>query len=136
LGTLSATIEYLGHTSIATDISIQACAYALCNIQRYTPHASIICCDWRYPPFKTHFDCIVGSDILYEKRWIEPIVEFLKNHIVSGGKAIIADPGRPYWLLFKHTAIINGFIAQKSDFVVTHSSLTPVEILHLKKNAT
>ncbi|MBN1981524.1 MAG: methyltransferase [Chitinivibrionales bacterium] len=133
LGTLSATLASLGNQSIATDISFQGCQYSRRNIMRYRSDSQVVCCDWRFSPFKSYFNYILGSDILYEKRWIEPIVMFLKHHLVDNGVAMIADPGRPYWELFKQTALSNGLRIRKSDFLLAKNTLTRIEILHLEK---
>ncbi|MBN1979972.1 MAG: class I SAM-dependent methyltransferase [Chitinivibrionales bacterium] len=131
LGTLSATIASLGLKSVATDISHRGCRFASENIKRYTDKDLVVCCDWRHSPFLQKFDCIVGCDILYEKRWIKPIVDFLRNTLVSKGKAVLCDPGRPYWNLFKTEVLSQGFVVEKIDTILASNNMTIVEILHL-----
>lgn len=117
----------------ATDISFESCRYAYANIALYTPHVMVTCCDWRKPPFKCQFDMIVGSDILYEPRWVEPVFLFLKNHLKSNGTALIADPQRAQWNQFKELMLSNGFALSESVKKTASSGKTEVEIVTLVK---
>jgi predicted nicotinamide N-methyase len=42
------------------------------------------------------FDRIIGSDILYEAKHAELVPQVLDRLLARGGKALIADPARPY----------------------------------------
>lgn len=43
------------------------------------------------------FDWVIGSDVLYERAHGQQLADTLSRFLVSsGGKALIADPGRPY----------------------------------------
>jgi len=50
--------------------------------------------DWRKPEFDGSFDIIIASDVLYERRWLEPVNRILNDYIGQGGFAMIAEPGR------------------------------------------
>jgi ETFB lysine methyltransferase len=62
--------------------------------------------DWRNPDLDKCFDCIVASDILYEKRFFKPISDLLKHHLKKNGLAIIAEPNRkiaiPFFKMLKN----------------------------------
>lgn len=42
------------------------------------------------------FDWVVGSDILYERGQPEPVARVIDEWLTPGGRAVLADPGRPY----------------------------------------
>ncbi len=133
LGIISTALATAGHPVIATDISFQACSYTAANMRKYTENGRILCCDWRFPPFTNHFDLIVASDILYEKRWIEPVLLFLKNHLTENGSALIADPTRQNWEEFKSSAVSSGFAIEVIVQEKVNEGKTMVEILKIQK---
>jgi hypothetical protein len=50
--------------------------------------------DWREPGKSQNFDIIVAADIIYEKRWLKPILNVLERKMTISGQAYIADPDR------------------------------------------
>jgi predicted nicotinamide N-methyase len=50
--------------------------------------------DWRHPPDGAGFDCIIGADLLYERRHFEPILETVERLLAPAGKVILSDPDR------------------------------------------
>ncbi|WP_457571665.1 class I SAM-dependent methyltransferase [Desulfovulcanus sp.] len=51
--------------------------------------------DWRKPGFKEKsFDYILGSDVLYERRFFEPISRLFDRFLAPGGKIWLGDPER------------------------------------------
>lgn len=42
------------------------------------------------------FDWVIGSDILYERRFAHPLAQVFSKVLKPGGVAILTDPGRPY----------------------------------------
>jgi ETFB lysine methyltransferase len=56
------------------------------------PHFQLL--DWREPQIQDSFDLIIASDILYEKRFFQPIFKLFKNYIAPHGMIIIAEPNR------------------------------------------
>ncbi|WP_147821918.1 class I SAM-dependent methyltransferase [Salidesulfovibrio onnuriiensis] len=58
--------------------------------------------DWRRPAFRDHcFDFIWGGDVLYEKRFFEPLKLLFRSSLAEGGKIWIGEPvrtvSRPVW---------------------------------------
>lgn len=49
--------------------------------------------DLRHPP-ELAFPVILGSDVMYEERLIEPLVNLIDRSLVPGGVALITDPDR------------------------------------------
>ncbi len=51
--------------------------------------------DWRRPAVpRGRADLVLGADILYERRFFEPVADFLDFALAPGGRALIADPER------------------------------------------
>jgi predicted nicotinamide N-methyase len=42
------------------------------------------------------FDRVIGSDILYERKYPPMVARVIDEHLREGGEAIVTDPGRPY----------------------------------------
>jgi len=96
----------LGLTSMA--IMLQQPAYFLCSdyeaeaLQQARenfilneidlPHFQQL--DWRDPQIHDSFDVIIASDILYEKRFFQPLLNLFKNYSAPRGTIIIAEPNR------------------------------------------
>ena len=41
-----------------------------------------------------HFDLVVGSDLLYDRHNLEPLVHFLDSYVGQNGEIVLVDPGR------------------------------------------
>jgi len=110
LGVVSALLHDRRLHVVACDIAFDGCRYAARNLRvsRRAP-PPVVCCDWRDSPLKTRFDMIVASDVLYEQRWVLPVLNFLKATLSPGGIAYIADPCRHWWREFRETAARQGF---------------------------
>lgn len=58
--------------------------------------------DWRQPALKAGaFDFIWGGDVLYEKRFFDPLIRLFRHALAPGGKIWIGEPvrtvSRPVW---------------------------------------
>ena len=58
--------------------------------------------DWRQPAVKGQaFDFIWGGDVLYEKRFFDPLIRLFRHALAPGGKIWIGEPvrtvSRPVW---------------------------------------
>tara|TARA_B100000683_G_C12470814_1_gene547722 strand:+ start:566 stop:1261 length:696 start_codon:yes stop_codon:yes gene_type:complete len=58
--------------------------------------------DWRYPALRPNaFEHIWGGDILYEKRFFDPIIRLFRHALAPGGAIWIGEPvrtvSRPVW---------------------------------------
>ncbi len=57
--------------------------------------------DWEKDnPDLGQFDWVIGSDILYERRYAESLAYAISKRVAPHGKVVIADPGRPYLQAF------------------------------------
>lgn len=51
--------------------------------------------DWREPHDRT-YDLVIASDLIYERRNVEPVITMLNSMLAAGGTALVADQDRPY----------------------------------------
>lgn len=132
LGVISAALSTKSPYIISLDISPDACIFCNRNMHRNGAIPRVIASDWRAIAFKTQFDLVVASDILYEQRWITPVLDCIKALLKPEGKAWIADPCRRFWEQFKQSAVQNGFSTNILHQEKTNNGKTQVEILELK----
>ena len=102
----------------------------------YSGPAMVVCSDWRAPPFKIKFDCIVASDIIYEQRWISPVLDFCASFLKKDGSAFIADPCRQWWKNFQDAAVSKGFAVTRVWREVVNQGKTTTEIVRLTRAPT
>jgi len=65
--------------------------------------------DMRAPMAKT-FDVILVSDLIYERRNVEPLVNLLDQMLAKNGTALVSDQGRPYQENFLKLLQEKGFV--------------------------
>ncbi len=73
--------------------------------------------DWRSPP-PDLYDLIIASDLVYEARNIEPMVELFKKTLAPGGTALAADQNRPHAEAFQVCLKKHGFKVEAMSFAV------------------
>ena len=57
--------------------------------------------DFRSPPDDRKYPVVIGSDLMYEERLVNPLVGLLKAVLAPGGICLIADPDRTAARVFK-----------------------------------
>jgi len=57
--------------------------------------------DFRSPPHDRKYPIVIGSDLMYEERLVNPLVGLLKAVLAPGGLCLIADPDRTAARVFK-----------------------------------
>jgi predicted nicotinamide N-methyase len=50
--------------------------------------------DWRYPPAGVEFPLLLGSDLIYEIRNVEPLVALIKQMLHPDGECLLTDQDR------------------------------------------
>lgn len=50
--------------------------------------------DFRCPPDDVKYSVVIGSDLMYEERLVDPLVGLLRAVLAPGGVCLIADPDR------------------------------------------
>jgi len=91
-----------GGQVLAMDYEPAAVAHAARNLRENGLQAAVAVMDWRRPACAPgRFDCIWGSDILYETRFYEPLITLFRDLLAPGGRIILSEPwrevSRPVW---------------------------------------
>ncbi len=86
----------------AVDYEERAIVHAAGNAAANGAHLSLAVMDWRRPCFANKtFDFILGSDILYETRFYEPLAPLFRALLAPGGRIWLSEPWRqvsqPVW---------------------------------------
>lgn len=81
--------------------------------------------DWRFPPPLDPFPIIVGADLLYERRLLQPLLACLTLLLAPGGSALLADPARRPAGEFLDAARARGFT------ITTRTVTVPPGRVHL-----
>jgi predicted nicotinamide N-methyase len=97
LGLPSIAAALAGAHVLATDWSAAAVARAADNAERNGTHVDTLVCSWAEPePIveRGPWSGVLASDVLYERRDVEPLLAVLPRLLDGSGEAWIADPGR------------------------------------------
>jgi ETFB lysine methyltransferase len=95
LGLVSVIAASAGARVVAVDYEWPAVYCASQSMQANRVRFFPVQMDWRAPAFKSgRFDLIVGGDILYEERFVEPVAGLLESALAPGGRAWFAGPER------------------------------------------
>jgi predicted nicotinamide N-methyase len=66
--------------------------------------------DWRYPPPDLKFPLVLGADLIYETRSVEPVVNLIKQVLTPNGVALLADQDRIPTEQFRQALTDRGFL--------------------------
>jgi predicted nicotinamide N-methyase len=97
LGLPAIAAALAGGRVLATDWSADAVAQTSDNAERNGARVDTLVCSWGAPAAlleRGPFDLVLASDVLYEARDAEPLLDLLPRLLAPGGEAWIADPGR------------------------------------------
>lgn len=91
-----------GGRVVAVDYEEAAIAHAARNARINGLPVDLAVMDWRHPCFtEAGFDIIWGSDILYETRFYEPLVQLFRTLPAPGSRIWLSEPSRqisrPVW---------------------------------------
>lgn len=94
---VSLALRAVGASVVATDYEPDALRFAELNARRngLGPLATEVV-DWRSPPDGLRSPLVIAADVLYERRNAEAIAELLPRVVAPGGRALLADPRRPW----------------------------------------
>jgi predicted nicotinamide N-methyase len=87
---------HAGAEVLVTDYEPAALEFAQRNAALNDLQIATACLDWRGPHWPRGFDLVLAADILYESRNVAPVARLIPELLAPGGRAWIADPGRPY----------------------------------------
>lgn len=84
-----------GWSVTVTDYDTQAIAFARINAERSgvtLTGARLL--DYRVPLERGDYDLVLASDLLYERRNVEPLARWIASALRPGGTALVSDPNR------------------------------------------
>jgi predicted nicotinamide N-methyase len=96
LGFTALVGQWLGARVVAVDYEEDALRFAAqnANINQVTQPLWTLM-DWRRPAVRFQsMDRIWGGDIMYEKRFVAPVLRFLRHALAPRGLVWLAEPGR------------------------------------------
>ena len=111
LGLTAMVAQDLGASVLAMDYEFEALNYARHNTLANAMSAPLWTqMDWRKPAVrKGALYRIWGGDIMYEKRFVAPILRFMAHALALDGKAWLAEPGRTIYDSFLHALQSEGW---------------------------
>ena len=84
-----------GYRVIVSDYDDDALEFAVENARRNgVPQPEVRFVDWRKTYTDLAPDRIVAADVLYEKRHLQPIAQFVRQHLRPDGFALVSDAHR------------------------------------------
>jgi ETFB lysine methyltransferase len=95
-----------------SDVDETALAFAAANARRngFDSGFSTLLVDFRCPPDDRKYPVIIGSDLMYEERLVDPLVGLLAATLAPGGVCLMADPDRTQRHAFECTLRTKGYV--------------------------
>jgi predicted nicotinamide N-methyase len=116
---VSMALRARGRDVIATDYEPSALRFAELNAARNALGSlKTRVVDWREPPTDLRAELVIAADVLYERRNAQAIAALLPTMVAPGGRALLADPRRPW-----RAELID--LLHRADWIVTESPLGP-----------
>lgn len=95
MGLTGVVAAMLGADVVFTDFEPDALRFAAANHQLNTGRSGVTrSVDWRKPPSDLEAPLVLGADVVYEQRFIEPLLQTLQGCVAAGGRALLAEPDR------------------------------------------
>jgi predicted nicotinamide N-methyase len=115
LGLTALVAQWFGARVVGVDYERAALAHARANaVCNGTPAPLWAVMDWRFPAvLPASCDCIWGGDIVYERRFVRPILDFFTHALAAGGIIWIAEPDRTVYTLFHQALEGRGFLSRR-----------------------
>lgn len=106
--------QWIGAHVMAVDYEFEALKHA----KRNATHNGVrqpawVVMDWRRPAVsRRKFDFIWGGDIMYERRFAAPVLNFLDHALANDGLVWLAEPSRTVYDVFRATLAGRGWAAR------------------------
>lgn len=115
LGFTALVGQWLGARVLAMDYEEEALGFARRNaVTNAVPQPLWVLMDWRRPALGTgSFARIWGGDIMYEKRFVTPVLRLLEHALMPGGVAWVAEPGRSVYEAFRRALMQDGWTGRR-----------------------
>jgi predicted nicotinamide N-methyase len=97
LGLVSIAAARAGGRVLATDWSSESVRFTAENAERNEVQLETAVVDWASPRdivARGPWQLVLGSDVLYERRNVDQMIELLPRLVTQAGEVWIADPGR------------------------------------------
>lgn len=112
LGFTALVGSFLGAKVTAFDYEPDAIKYAKINAKHHDLHPEFLVMDWRNPALPCQFPYIWGGDVMYERRFVRPVLDFLQCTLAPGGKVWLAEPSRTIYDAFRLALSQNNWFGQ------------------------
>lgn len=124
LGLTAMVGQWLGAKMTAMDYEEAALHFAARNADiNEVPQPLWTVMDWRRPAVRARsMHRIWGGDIMYEKRFVAPVLRFLDHALAPDGAAWVAEPGRTVYDAFLHALQNGGWQGRR----VYHETVDPL----------
>ena len=86
--------------------------------------------DWRIPNKKLAADVIIASDVLYEKRFFQPIIDCFKCLLKPGGIVFLGEPNRKIAADFFNMLAVENFQTTHHEFNYEGKLINVYEIFY------
>lgn len=91
VGLVSIVGTTFGHKITLTEHNPDALQFARANAHiNNCPHLPVFDLDWNQPNLKGQFDCIVGSEITFQRKELKSLLKLFKTYLKPSGKIILA----------------------------------------------
>lgn len=120
-----------GGDVLLTDNVPAALRLAGMNARRNRLPVRLAAADWRAWPLQHRFDLVIGSDVTYEPRAFEALLNVLDETTRPGTEVLLTDPGRLLTEGFKKLAIEAGWHWGTED--LPHEGRQPVFLHRLRR---
>ncbi len=95
MGIAGIVASSFGHRVTLTEYNTDAINFARANAEKNLPatdsELEIMTLDWNEPQLEGSFDVIFGSEIIYNDRDYQPILNLFKTFLKPGGEIILAE---------------------------------------------
>jgi len=135
VGLVGISLAVMGWSVEATDYVADALVFSAENakVNQIANKHRVAYLDWRNPVGEI-CNCMVGSDIIYEKRNHLLIIRLIESQLASGGDLYLSDPKRVASRGFVDLLIKNGYRHSIDSINVKHGSLNnAIDIHHFVK---
>jgi predicted nicotinamide N-methyase len=125
-----------GATVVLSDYEEDALLFARYNAWQNLPRTEVEVrhFDWRRPVLPQHFDILLGSDILYERRHFLPLLKAFDVLLAPEGMAVLTDPDRSIGRAFVELAQEWGYsLTQDRSETEYHEKRISITRLELRK---
>jgi ETFB lysine methyltransferase len=102
------------------DLDLRAVRFAALNWAANVGGAPLaVVMDWREPAFEATFDRILAADIVYEKRFFDPVIRAFDCLLKPDGEVWLGEPNRPFSSGFFDILTARGFVFRREDRLVS-----------------